>query len=136
MIQRIQTIWLILAGACAALTFKLPYYIGTNELGVASFPLTPDGHFFITILTAAIVFNALITIFLYKERIVQIRLSIVGIFMEVLLLFLYYRETKIFTAGTYTLWSILHMLVLIFFFLSARAINEDDKLIRDSNRLR
>jgi hypothetical protein len=136
MIQRIQTIWLLLAAICIAATFKLPFYIGTNALNVASSPLMASDSFFITILTSAVVFSALIAIFLFKTRIVQIRLCITGIILEGLLIFLYYREVKTFTAGTYTLWSVLHILTLLFLFLAARAINKDDNLIRESNRLR
>jgi len=136
MIQRIQTIWLLLAAICIAATFKLPFYIGTNALGVASSPIMASDSFFITILTSAVVFSALIAIFLFKTRIVQIRLSIIGLFEEIILIFLYYRQVKTFTAGTYTLWSALHVLTLFFLFLAARAINKDDNLIRESNRLR
>jgi hypothetical protein len=136
MIQRIQTIWLLLAAICIAATFKLPFYIGTNALAVASFPIMANDSFFITILTSAVLFSALIAIFLFKTRIVQIRLCITGIILEGLLIFLYYREVKTFTAGTYTLWSVLHILTLLFLFLAARAINKDDNLIRESNRLR
>jgi uncharacterized protein DUF4293 len=136
MIQRIQTVWLLLAAICIAATFKLPFYIGTNALGVESFPIMANDSFFITILTSAVLFTALIAIFLFKKRIVQIRLCIIGIFEEIILIFLYYHEVKTFTAGTYTLWSSLHVLTLLFLFLAARAINKDDNLIRESNRLR
>jgi succinate-acetate transporter protein len=56
--------------------------------------------------------------------------------LEALVIFLYYREVTTFTQGTYSLWAILHSLIVIFFMLAARAINKDEKLIKDSNRLR
>jgi len=136
MIQRIQSVWLLLAAACIALTVKLPYYSGTNAKGVASYELNATENFLLfstTIITALL---ALLVIFFFKKRTLQLRLCVVGIFLEALLIFLYYRQVTTFTTGTYSLWAILHGLAVILFFLAARAINKDEKLIKDSDRLR
>jgi hypothetical protein len=135
MIQRIQTIWLLLAAACIGLSVKLPFYSGTNTKA-ASYELNATENLTllgVTIITALL---AMVIIFLYKKRTLQLRLCVVGILLEALLIFLYYREVKTFTAGTYSLWSMLHSLAVILFFLAARAINKDEKLIRNSDRLR
>ena len=87
----------------------------------------------VTFLTGAL---AAVTIFLFKKRILQLRLCVLGIVIEALLIFLYYTEVKTFTTGTYALWAILHSVVVISFFLAAKAINKDEKLIKDSDRLR
>lgn len=136
MIQRIQSVWLLLAAVCIGLTVKLPYYSGTNAKGVASYELNATENFLLfgtTIITALL---ALLIIFFYKKRPLQLRLCVLGIALEALLIFLYYREITTFTLGTYSLWSILHGLSVILFFLAARAINKDEKLIKDSDRLR
>ena len=79
---------------------------------------------------------ALITVFLFKKRALQLRLCVLGIVLEALLIFLYYREVKTFTQGTYSLTAILHSIIVISFFLAARAINKDEKMVKDSDRLR
>jgi hypothetical protein len=135
MIQRIQSVWLLLAAVCVALTVKLPYYSGTNAKAVL-YELNGTENFLLfgtTIVTGLLAF---LTIFFFKKRPLQLRLCILGILLEALLIFLYYREVSTFTHGTYSLWAILHSLVVIFFFLAARAINKDEKLIKDSDRLR
>ena len=136
MIQRIQSIWLLLAAACIGLTVKLPFYSGTNAKGVASYELNATENFLLfstTIITALL---ALLIIFFYKKRPLQLRLCVLGILLEALLIFLYYRQVTTFAIGTYSLWAILHSLVVILFVLAARAINKDEKLIKDSDRLR
>ena len=136
MIQRIQSIWLFLAAVCIAVSFKLPFYSGTNANGIASYELNATENYLITGASIVVGSLALFIIFLYKKRPTQLRLCVLGILLEALLIFLYYREVIKFTAGTYSLWAILHSLVVIFFFLAARAINKDEKLIKDSDRLR
>ena len=136
MIQRIQSVWLLLAAICALVTFKLPFYSGTNLKGVASYELNARENFLLLITTVAVSILAAIIIFLFKKRPLQLRLCVLGILLEALLIFLYYREVKTFTQGTYALYAILHSLIVIFFFLAAKAINKDEKLIKDSDRLR
>jgi Domain of unknown function (DUF4293) len=136
MIQRIQSIWLLLAAACAFLCFKLPFYSGTNAKAVAYYELNAGENLLLTITTAAVGILALCIMLLFKKRPLQLRLCVLGILLEAILIFLYYREVQTFTEGTYSLWAILHSLIVILFFLSARAINKDERLIKDSNRLR
>jgi hypothetical protein len=136
MIQRIQSIWLFLAAVCIAVSFKLPFYSGTNANAIASYELNATESYLITGASIVVGLLALFIIFLYKKRPTQLRLCVLGILLEALLIFLYYREVIKFTTGTYSLWAILHSLVVIFFFLAASAINKDEKLIKDSDRLR
>src|SRR5688572_3185454 len=136
MIQRIQTIWLLLASACAFLTLKFPTYAGTTPEGIPSSELMGMPDFMMTVLTVIIGVLALINIFLYNNRKLQLRLCMLGIILEVILMVLYYLEIDKYLEGTYALTSILHVGVLLFFFLAARGITNDDKIIKESNRLR
>lgn len=138
MLQRVQSIWLLLASACAFFTLKVPFYSGTNKAGVASYRLMGVENFYLMLLTMAIGVVSLITIFLYSNRNLQMRLCLLGILLEGLLIFLYYRETTTYVigTGTFSLTSILQVLILIFLFLAIRGINNDSKIIKDSNRLR
>ncbi len=140
MIQRIQTIWLLLAALCAFLSFKFAYYSGTIVENGANVFKKIDATANIPLIagTAAVGILALITIFLYKTRKIQLRLSIVGLLLEAGIIFLYYNEVKKFTAGTgtYALTALLQGCIVLFFFLAAKGINNDDKIIKESNRLR
>jgi hypothetical protein len=61
---------------------------------------------------------------------------VLGILLEAILIFLYYREAGTFTNGTLSLTSILQMIIVLAFVLAARGINKDAKLLKDSDRLR
>ncbi len=136
MLQRIQSIWLLLASVCAFLTLKLPTYSGTTPEGIPSTALMGMPNFLLTVVTVIIGVLALITIFLYSNRKLQFRLCLLGIFLELVLIFLYYTEIKTYSEGTLSLTSIFHVGVLLFYVLAAKGITNDDKIIRDSERLR
>jgi Domain of unknown function (DUF4293) len=136
MIQRIQSIWLLLASICAFLTFKMPYYVGSiGDLQYQELNATTGGNL-ILILTAVVSMLALLILFLYKQRVLQLRLCIVGILLEAVLIFLYYSKVKTFTQGSYSLTSMLHSAIILFFVLAGQAINKDQNLVKNSDRLR
>ncbi len=136
MIQRIQSLWLLLAAACAFAGFKFPYYTGNKLNDAALFELNATSTLLLMVTTIAVGVLALINIFLYKKRSLQLRLCVLGILLEAVLIFLYYRETTTFTLGTYSLTAILHSIIVLAFVLAARGINKDSKLLKESDRLR
>lgn len=136
MIQRIQSLWLLLAAACAFAGFKFSFYSGTNAKGLSPYELNATESLLLLITTVAVGGLALFNIFLYKKRTLQLRLCVLGILLEALLIFLYYREVSTFTQGTYSLTAILHSIIVLAFVLAAKGINNDSKLVKDSDRLR
>jgi peptidoglycan/LPS O-acetylase OafA/YrhL len=136
MLQRIQSIWLLLAAACAFLSFQFPFYTGVNKELIPSSILDGKTTIPLILVTAAVGIISLICIFLYKNRKLQLRLTVLCIALEALLIFLYYTQVKTFTDGTYALTALLQGCIVFFLFLAARGINHDEKIIRDSNRLR
>ena len=142
MIQRIQSIWLLAAAAFAFASLRFPFYTGNLTQikdGLSTQTLVSvDGfsNLYITTLTIAIVVMASIAIFLYKNRGLQIRLSILGILLELGTIYLYYRETLTLNPGTYALSSLLQVGVFSFLFLAIKGISKDNKIIRESNSLR
>lgn len=136
MIQRIQSIWLLLASSATFSTLKFSFYSGINSKGVSGSFLLGSTSFLLLLTSIVTGSLAFVNIFLYKKRILQLRLCIVGIILELLLIFLYLREAKTFIQGTYSLTAVLHLVILLCLFLAARGINKDEKLIRESNRLR
>ena len=136
MIQRIQSLWFLLAAACAFAGFKLPYYSGNKLNDAAFYELNATSTILLMGTTIAVGILALINIFLYKKRTLQLRLCVLGILLEAVLIFLYYREVTTFLQGTYSLTAILHSIIVLAFVLAARGINKDEKLIKTSDRLR
>src|ERR1700712_5768360 len=140
MLQRLQTVWLLVAALCAFLTIKLAFFSGNIALTEGQPTtyqyLTATFNIVILIITIAIISGAVITIFLYKNRVLQLRLVIVEILLSLLNIFLYYKQTLRFTLGSYSLTAILTILVPVFLFMAARGINKDQKLIKSLNRLR
>ena len=148
MIQRAQTLWMLLAAIAVFLTIKFSFYSGTlimESITNNSNVLTPDGSyhvltgvdsFLILILTSALGTGIIINIFLFKHRSVQMRILLLAILVECLIIYLYIRETNKFSSGSFTLSSGLHILIIIFLIFAARGIYKDSKLIKESNRLR
>lgn len=136
MIQRIQSLWLLLASACAFATFKFSYYSGTNAKGLSPYELNARESILLMLVTVIVAGLALFNIFVFKKRTLQLRLCILGILLEAGLIFLYYLEVKNFTKGTYSLTAILHSVIIFAFYFAARGIHKDEKVIKDSDRLR
>ena len=136
MIQRIQSIWLLIASVVTFLTLKLSFYSGTYLPDNLYHQLNGTQNPGLMISTIALGVLTLITIFLFKNRVTQLWLCIVAILLDVLILFLYYQQTKDFTRGDYAFTAVLHIVIIAALVLAARGINKDEKLIKDSNRLR
>lgn len=148
MIQRVQTLWMILAAIAVFLTIKFSFYSGTLALQNATDAVTTlatDGayhvvratdNFLILILTSALGTGIIINIFLFKQRSIQIRIIIASILVECLIIFLYIRETNLYSQGNFSIWAALHIFVIVFLIFAAKGIYNDSKLIKESNRLR
>ena len=138
MIQRIQSVWLLLAAAFDAMTFRFPFYSGDwlKDLSPLPVDLNANTTIWITILTAITGGLAFVTIFLYNNRKLQLKLCYLGIFLTLVLLTVYFFETSNFSTGNIAIWAIFYFAILGCFFLSARGIWKDKKLIKSMDRLR
>lgn len=138
MLQRLQTIWLLLATGFNALTFKLPFYSGdyTKDLSPLPVDLNATTTPWITIVTGLTGLLALVTIFLFGNRRLQLKLCYLGIFLSVALLTIYFLEIGNFQTGNIALWAVFYFAILATFILAARGILKDEKLIKSMDRLR
>lgn len=136
MIQRIQTIWLLLAALAVFLTIRLPFYSGTDNIEGIYQELTGTATLLMLVLSSALGTGIVISVFLFKNRRIQMRLVLICILAECLLIFLYVREMNHFSQGNLAIGSFLHPLILLFLILAAIGIFKDSKLIKESNRLR
>lgn len=142
MIQRVQSLWLIIVALTAFATSRLSIYEGQlpND-GQLPFLLSSNLPLAIAIISIGAL--ALICLFLFKNRKLQFRLSILGMILSIGFLFLeyyivenFFRPNNNIQVGTYQLGALLPVVMVIFFFLAARGIYRDQKLIKSMDRLR
>lgn len=145
MIQRIQSIFLLLSALAFLALFQFPFAV--SDIANTGFLADKDfdvyDHPALLILAGLGALIALIAIFLYKNRPLQIRLSYLVIIMGVLILIvasvLFYNEA----AAIYEKAKIddhiglyMPILSLILGFVAAKFIRKDEKLVRSMDRLR
>jgi len=138
MIQRQQSLWLLLAAVASFLSFKFPFYTGNIvENNVTRFEELEGGsNFFLLVLTGASVLISAITIFLYKDRKTQLKLAIVGIMISIVLMILYFTQLRKFSNGNFALTSIFVLAILISYIMAAKGIRRDEKLVKSIDKLR
>ncbi|NCT94018.1 MAG: DUF4293 domain-containing protein [Chitinophagaceae bacterium] len=135
MIQRIQTLWLLLASVCGFATLRLPFYVGSTGTNPAE-SFTAMSGIFILILTIAAAIVALVDIFLYKNRPLQLKLGFAGLAASIVILVLYFMAIRQYDAGALTLYSVAAFAVPVFYVLAIRGIYKDEKLVKSLDRLR
>ena len=139
MIQRQQTLWLLLSTTAGILTFMFPFAIGEKlaKNGMKEvFQLNAGKDFFILLLTIATIGIAAVTIFLYKDRKLQIKLCLLGLLVSGVTLFLFIMGMKKMLSSTPALWAILPLAVIIGYFMAFRKIRKDEKLVKSLDKLR
>jgi hypothetical protein len=138
MLQRIQTVWLTLALAAAVLSFKFSFFSGNKTIeNLKSFSiLNATTNIWVLILSVVISSLILVDIFLFKNRKIQIRIALASVFLSLLNIYLYYRQTVLFEEGKYSLSAIFVLAIPILLLLAMAAIKKDEKLVRSLDRLR
>jgi glucan phosphoethanolaminetransferase (alkaline phosphatase superfamily) len=141
MIQRIQSVWLLLASAGSLLPLKFSFYSGNilNPDNTKKFEyLTAMSRIPLLLIAFLLGLLCLGIIFLYKNRKLQIKLIFLAIVLSIgqILLFLKYSAQFVANEGNYDLAAILILLVPIFLLLAARGVYKDEKLIKSLDRLR
>ena len=131
MIQRIQTIYLLIATiAFALLSFKIPFWSLNDEFMYAQ----NDNKLYLLLITLFVF--SLIGIFLFKKRTVQmklLRLSILIEFVVVVRLFLTFKELNTpLDAKVY----FLLMSAFVALLLAYRGVKKDENLVRSVDRIR
>lgn len=139
MIQRQQSLWLLLSAVCAFFSFRFPFYFG-NRINASNMQeaaeLDGASNFFLLILTGAILLIAVVTIFLFKDRKFQLRMALLGVLLSAGLLALYIVEVRKFVSGSISLWCLFSVAILIGFIMAARGIRNDQKLVKSLDKLR
>jgi flagellar biosynthesis protein FliQ len=152
MIQRIQTLYLILAIAAMTLLFFFPFAeILSGEGLVYTFEFdglhNSDAELIyqtvpLIILISIIVGISLVSIFMYKQRITQMRLNFINMILMLGYVGLGYYYVNHFStelksvAVNYELYDVLPFVAALFTYLAIRAIGKDEALVRSIDRIR
>jgi len=136
MIQRLQSLWLLLAALLGVFTFIFPFYSGDVIINGKFLNLTASSHVATLILTGVLVPGCIVIIFLYKNRRLQLRLTLLAIAISLLNIVLYFSQIKKFNYGNISLASLMAIAIPVSLGLAARGIWKDEKLIKSLDRLR
>ncbi|MDD2634284.1 MAG: DUF4293 domain-containing protein [Bacteroidales bacterium] len=153
MIQRIQTLYLLLALICMGLLLYFPFgeiVTKTSEtisLSVKGFNYQQNGEtqsfslLPLTIVLSISIFTTLISIFLFKKRMLQIRINVFNLIIQVgsiglMFYFLFQANKLVGEAWTTHISIILPAIAVIFTYLAIRSIGKDEALVRSISRLR
>ncbi len=159
MIQRIQTFYLLLVVVCMALLcFFPPIQFMTPEtadvqqkyeMGFCYLQNTTDAAavenvmpiWALSVLEIAIAALALVTIFLFKKRLLQVRLSLINVFLQigyyiVLGVYIFFACQQLGVDWYINIWAALPLVGVILTFMAIRAIGKDEALVRAAYRLR
>ena len=138
MIQRIQTLWLLLTAACAFISLKLPFYTGNvmeNQSSVFK-SLTASSSLLINIITVIIGVFAIVFIFLFKNRKRQLWLTFLLFLLTILQIVLLYFQTSSFVQGTWAISILIYIAMPILLILAMRGIYKNEQLVKSVDRLR
>lgn len=159
MIQRIQSIYLLLAAIAVSVLFFIPLYqldtalgffsVGMFESKISSLDASVQVATQANVLPAIIAFVSialsLITIFLFNNRTLQARLARLGLLINsVLLVVMIYAVDKglgllkdsVSTTDYNFVAFAMPLLAIILSFLASKAIIKDENLVRSADRLR
>lgn len=138
MIQRRQTLWLLLATIAAVLSFLFPFVTGKEAIKnmQADKVIDAASDFFLLILTGGSIILSTVTIFLFKDRKMQIRLCLLGLLVSVVIIVRYIMLMNKLTNTTLALYAVLPFIFLASYFLAFRDIRKDEKLVKSLDKLR
>ena len=135
MIQRIQTVYLFLASLALILLFFFPYIEITGD---DAFVKEETVNLLFTIIPAVLFLAA---IFLFKNRMLQRRVTRIALYFIVALIvsalyFAFYQNADATQVVQFEFGGLLPVLSLLFAVLALRGINKDEQLVRSIDRLR
>ena len=157
MIQRIQTVWLLLTSLTILLLFLFPYLqyfdnFGTAMAikitgiyqGVSDGVVQTESFILQTIAMVVVALLPLVIIFYYRDRKKQLQLSFLNFFLVILMgIWLYFSASQATTTVNKTLQlenigigALLIPIAAVFVLLAIKGIRKDEKLIKSVDRLR
>jgi peptidoglycan/LPS O-acetylase OafA/YrhL len=139
MIQRQQTLWLLLSTIAATLSFLFPFVSGKEVLKtnlLADKVVDAGSDFFLLILTGGSLILSTVIIFLYNNRRQQIWLCLTGILLSLLIIFLYILQMNKLVKPILALSCVFPVFMLLGYYMAFRNIRKDEKLVKSLDKLR
>lgn len=138
MLQRKQTIWLLLAALFTALTFKFPFYsVAEKDSGAYRNVIAMDAIY--TILSGmATALLCVVSIFLFRRLKIQLQLTWLTALCSLLHIVLLYVSSVSAGKGNPSLTALLPVAAFLLVLAAARGIRTDKRLLEEAyrNRLR
>jgi hypothetical protein len=138
MIQRIQSVYLLLATLCFSFFLLLPV-IKINT-GAELIVEKATENIFLAVIAIALIIGSIGNVFLFKNRLLQARIGWMLFFVNILLLGLfgyqYYLEARKVQEISIAPGAYFAVVSLVFLLLAIYNINKDEKLVRSLDRLR
>lgn len=145
MIQRIQTVYLLLAAAAGAATWFFNLWRAKLINNTYNY-FSGQSSYLYFVLMMIIVALALVCIFLFKKRPLQFRLTVLNIFLSIGVIALQYfkikteaqrlQDARMLDSSTYLPAAFLPVIIVVLLFLAARGIYKDERLVKSLDRLR
>ncbi len=145
MIQRIQTLYLLLAAAGGVGTWFFNLWRAKLVNNTYQY-FTGQSSYLYFILMMLIVGLSLVCIFLFRKRPLQFRLTVINVLLALGVIALQYvkikaeaarlAEQQMLVSATYLPAAFLPIIILVLLFLAARGIYKDEKLVKSLDRLR
>ena len=145
MIQRVQSLFYLLAALCFGGLFKFPF--ATSEVAIPQYlndmSYNVMDHGILTGLAGLGLVASIVAIFIFKQRVLQLRLGYMVIILSILIplvafLLIYNEKTAVNDVNqindSFGLY--LPVLALIFGVLANKFVKKDDKLVKSMDRLR
>lgn len=150
MIQRIQTVWLLIAALLSMLLFYFDIvtitYSSTGSEVNQSFTLLGMGMtgYMLAALAAVLVILPLVAIFMFKKRTKQVLVTILVLVLNFGFVAFSIMSIDSFTSdhksavseSSYGLAAFVPIVTVIFLFMAIKAIRKDEKLVKSVDRLR
>jgi len=133
MIQRIQSIWLLLASAAAFSLLRFPFYYTPTPFALE---INGSSQYSTLISLAFSACLSVITIFLYGNRMLQLKVVLVNFLLSILIGYFIYTIVIANPGGGFTLTSLALFIIPVFQILAMIKIYQDEKLVKSTDRLR
>ena len=133
MIQRIQTIWLLLASAAAFSILRFPFYYTPTPQALE---INGSSQYSTLISLAFSACLSFISIFLYGNRMLQLKVVLVNFLLNGLIGFFIYKVVIAHPGGGFTLPSAVLFLIPVLQIMAVIRIYKDEHMVKAADRLR
>ena len=135
MIQRIQTIYLLLASIFGFLSIRFSFYISTDVTQINK-SISGNSNFLFLIVIACVASFSLLSIFLFKNSKLQTRIVIISLILSFTYFYFMYLLIKTIPIGSWSLSAVYYFVQPILLILAFINIRKDVQLLKNMDRIR